>query len=64
MGKRPAEVDRFEGNTGSIQWEDSGLYSKRGITSRANGNRTDSSAISVGDEALVAHGWRPHVVEH
>ena len=30
MGKRPAEVESFLGNMGSIQWEITALYTKRG----------------------------------
>ncbi len=37
MGKRPAVMDPIKGNTVSIQWEDTGPYSKKGYTSRDNG---------------------------
>ena len=36
MGKRPAEEESFMGNMGSIQWEDSALYTKRGTASHGN----------------------------
>ncbi len=42
MGKRPAEVDSFLGNMGSIQREDSVLYSKRGTASHGNETGTNS----------------------
>ena len=47
MGKRPAVVDLFEGNMGSIQREDTALYAKRGLASHGNGTRTDSSESST-----------------
>jgi hypothetical protein len=37
MGKRPAEVESFMGNMGSIQWEDTVFYAKRRETSHGNG---------------------------
>jgi hypothetical protein len=46
MGKRPAGVEWFEGDMGSIQREDTALYSKRGMTSHDNGTRTNSSESS------------------
>jgi hypothetical protein len=47
MGKRPAEVESFVGNMGSIQWEDTVFYAKRRIASHGNGTRTNSSKGSV-----------------
>ena len=47
MGKRPAEVEWFVGNMGSIQREDSAFYAKRRIASHANRTRTNSSQSSV-----------------
>jgi hypothetical protein len=35
MGKRPAEVEQFVGNKGSIQREDSAFYAKRRIANHA-----------------------------
>src|SRR5215470_6150904 len=43
MGKRPAEVDLFVGDMGSIQREDSAFYAKRRIASHGNRTRTNSS---------------------
>jgi hypothetical protein len=37
MGKRPAEVESFEGDMGSMQREDTALYAKRGNASHDNG---------------------------
>jgi RNA-directed DNA polymerase len=37
MGKRPAEVESFVGNMGSMQWEDMAFYAKRRIASHGNG---------------------------
>ena len=37
MGKRPAEVELFVGNMGSIQWEDTAFYAKRRIAGHGNG---------------------------
>jgi hypothetical protein len=47
MGKRPAEVESFVGNMGSIQREDTGFYAKRRTASHGNGTRTNSSEGSV-----------------
>ena len=47
MGKRPAEVESFVGNMGSMQGEDTGFYAKRRTTSHGNGTRTNSSTSSV-----------------
>jgi len=46
MGKRPAEVESFVGNTSSIQREDTAFYAKRRSTSRGNGTRTNSSTAT------------------
>jgi hypothetical protein len=43
MGKRPAGIELFVGNMGSIQREDTGSYAKRRSTSHGNGTRTNSS---------------------
>ena len=47
MGKRPAGVELFEGNMGSIQWEGSAFYAKRRTASHGNRTRTDSSDRAV-----------------
>ena len=46
MGKRPAEVERLEGNMGSIQREDAAFYAKRRIANHGNRTRTNSSESS------------------
>jgi len=46
MGKRPAEVDLFVGDMGSIQWEDSAFYAKRRIANHGNRTRTNSNDSS------------------
>jgi hypothetical protein len=46
MGKRPAEVDLFVGDMGSIQREDSAFYAKRRIANHGNRTRTNSSESS------------------
>jgi hypothetical protein len=43
MGKRPAEIEPFVGNMGSIQWEDTAFYATRRSASHDNGTRADSS---------------------
>ncbi len=43
MGKRPAEIEPFVGNMGSIQREDTAFYAKRRSASHDNWTRTDSS---------------------
>src|SRR6266446_2299622 len=43
MGKRPAEVESFVGNMGSIQREETAFYAKRRTASHGNGTRTNSS---------------------
>src|SRR5580704_14041749 len=53
MGKRPAEVELFVGNMGSIQREDSAFYAKRRIANHGNRTRTDSSESSERTEAPV-----------
>jgi hypothetical protein len=47
MGKRPAEVELFVGNMGSIQREDSAFYAKRRSANHGNRTRTDSSERGV-----------------
>ena len=47
MGKRPAGVELFEGNMGSIQREGSAFYATRRTTNHGNRTRTDSSESSV-----------------
>ncbi len=46
MGKRSAEEELFKGNMGSIQWEDSALYTTRGTASHGNETGTNSSESS------------------
>jgi len=43
MGKRPAEVELFVGDVGSIQRKDSAFYAKRRIANHGNRTRTNSS---------------------
>jgi hypothetical protein len=45
MGKRPAEVESFVGNMGSIQREETAFYAKRRTASHGNGTRTNSSEV-------------------
>jgi hypothetical protein len=47
MGKRPAEVESFVGNMGSMRWEDTAFYAKRRITGHGNGTRTNSSEVAT-----------------
>ena len=47
MGKRPAGVELFEGNMGSIQREGSAFYATRRTANHGNRTRTDSSESSV-----------------
>ena len=47
MGKRPAEVELFVGNMGSILREDSAFYPKRRIANHGNRTRTNSSDYAV-----------------
>ena len=47
MGKRPAEVESFAGNMGSIRREDSAFYAKRRNANHGNRTRTNSSESSV-----------------
>jgi hypothetical protein len=46
MGKRPAEVELFVGNMGSMPREDTAFYVKRRIASHGNRTRTNSSESS------------------
>src|SRR5262249_44544755 len=55
MGKRPAEVDLFVGNMGSIQREDSAYYAKRRIANHGNRTRTNSSESSERTKTPVRH---------
>jgi len=45
MGKRPAGIELFVGNMGSIQREDTAFYAKRRSASHGNGTRTNSSKL-------------------
>ena len=54
MGKRPAEVESFVGNMGSMQWEDTAFYAKRRTTDHGNGTRTNSSK-SCCDQSCISH---------
>jgi len=47
MGKRPAEIELFVGNVGSIQREDTAFYAKRRSASHGNRTRTNSSKSSL-----------------
>ena len=58
MGKRPAEVDLFVGDMGSIQWEDSAFYAKRRIANHGNRTRTNSSESSERTKTPVLIGYR------
>jgi len=42
-GKRPAGIELFEGNIGSIQREDMAFYAKRRSAGHGKGPRTNSS---------------------
>ena len=53
MGKRPAGVELFEGNMGSIQWEGLAFYAKRRTASHGNRTRTDSSETDS-DKAVLS----------
>ena len=54
MGKRPAEVESFVGNMGSMQWEDTAFYAKRRTADHGNGTRTNSSK-SCCDQSCISH---------
>jgi hypothetical protein len=54
MGKRPAEVESFVGNMGSMQWEDTAFYAKRRTADHGNGTRTNSSK-SCCDHSCISH---------
>ena len=52
MGKRPAEVDLFVGDMGSIQREDSAFYAKRRIANHGNRTRTNSGDYNAVNQLL------------
>ena len=60
MGKRPAEVESFVGNMGSIQWEDTAFYAKRRIASHGNETRTNSSRICCEPTSEERSAGNPH----
>src|SRR5499427_2633379 len=68
MGKRPAEVDLFVGDMGSIQREDSAFYAKRRIANHGNRTRTNSSESSERTKtpvtSLAHHVTRERVWEN
>ena len=47
MGKRSAEEELFKGNMGSIQWEDSALYTTRGTASPVNVNKFETPGFNI-----------------
>ena len=53
MGKRPAEVEMFVGNMGSMRREDSAFYAKRRNANHGNKTRTNSSESSERTAASV-----------
>ena len=52
MGKRPAEVELFVGNMGSIQREDAAFYAKRRIANHGNRTRTNSGDYNAVNQLL------------
>jgi hypothetical protein len=61
MGKRPAEVESFVGNMGSMQRQDTAFYAKRRTASHGNGTRTNSSEGSVrAKPSIHVLGASPH----
>ena len=54
MGKRPAEVELFVGNMGSIQLEDSAFYAKRSIVDHGNRTRTNSRVRQAANQLLTS----------
>jgi hypothetical protein len=53
MRKRPAGIESFVGNKGSIQRKNPALYAKKRTASRGNGTRTNSSESQEGAKASV-----------
>ena len=60
MGKRPAEVESFVGNMGSIQREDTGFYAKRRTATMATGLERIAVLIGCKSTSDERSAGKPH----